>query len=111
MKDIHVVMPMYNLIEDNANYLKTSGSLWKYYKDEPAINKASGIIHFPDNSNNSSSVKYKQKISRKTTNNGTNYVEISVPLKYIGTFLKTLEMPLIYCKIGHLMLLTVKYQH
>ena len=87
MKDIHVVMPMYNLIEDNANYLKT-GSLWKYYKDEPAINNVGGIIHFPDNSNNSSSVKYKQKISRKTTNNGTNYVEISVPLKYIENFLK-----------------------
>ena len=28
-------MPMYNLIEYFDNYLKTSGSLWQYYKDDP----------------------------------------------------------------------------
>ena len=27
-KDIDVLMPMYNLIEYNDNYSKTSGSLW-----------------------------------------------------------------------------------
>ena len=27
-KDIDIVMPMYNLIEYNDNYSKTSGSLW-----------------------------------------------------------------------------------
>ena len=25
---------MYNLIEYSNNYVKTSGSLWQYYKDE-----------------------------------------------------------------------------
>ena len=29
-------MPMYNLIEYNRNYKKTTGRLWDYYKDEPA---------------------------------------------------------------------------
>ena len=29
-KDIDVVMPMYNLIEYNDNYSKTSGRLWQY---------------------------------------------------------------------------------
>ena len=33
-KDIHVVMPMYNLMEYSNNYSKTSGSLWQYYRDE-----------------------------------------------------------------------------
>ena len=33
-------MPMYNLIEYSDNYSKTSGSLWKYYKDEPNDNIA-----------------------------------------------------------------------
>ena len=33
-------MPMYNLIEYNDNYSKTSGSLWKYYNDEPCDNVA-----------------------------------------------------------------------
>ena len=31
-------MLMYNLIEYNDNYPKTSGSLWQYYKDEPNDN-------------------------------------------------------------------------
>ena len=31
---------MYNLIEYSDNYLKTSGSLWQYFKDEPNDNLA-----------------------------------------------------------------------
>ena len=27
-------MPIYNLIEYNDNYSKTSGCLWSYYRDE-----------------------------------------------------------------------------
>ena len=34
---IDTVMPMYNLIEYSDNYLKTSGSLWQYCKEIPAI--------------------------------------------------------------------------
>ena len=33
-------MPMYNLIEYSDNYSKTSGSLWKCYRDEPTDNLA-----------------------------------------------------------------------
>ena len=36
-KDINIVMPMYNLIEYSDNYSKTSGSLWQYCKDIPAV--------------------------------------------------------------------------
>ena len=32
-QDIDKLMVMYNLIEYSDNYLKTSGSLWQYYKD------------------------------------------------------------------------------
>ena len=32
-QDIDILMVMYNLIEYSDNYLKTSGSLWQYYKD------------------------------------------------------------------------------
>ena len=42
--DIDVVMPMYNLIEYNDHYLKTSGVLWQFCRDEPAINAANGNI-------------------------------------------------------------------
>ena len=34
-QDLDFVMPMYNLLECSKNYRKTSGSLWKYYRDEP----------------------------------------------------------------------------
>ena len=39
-RDIDIVMLMYNLTEYSDNYLKTSGSLWQYYKDEPNDNIA-----------------------------------------------------------------------
>ena len=34
---IDIVMPMYNLIEYNNNYSKTSVSLWQYCKEIPAV--------------------------------------------------------------------------
>ena len=39
-QDINIVMPMYKLIEYSNNYLKISGSLWQYYKDNPNDNLA-----------------------------------------------------------------------
>ena len=33
-KDLDVVTPMYNLIENSKNFGKTTGSLWNYYRDE-----------------------------------------------------------------------------
>ena len=83
-------MPMYNLIEYSDNYSKTSGILWQYYKDNPI-----------DNIENSELFKYKIKITGKTPNNGnTKDVEIIVPLKYLSNFWRTLEMPLINCKVN-----------
>ena len=40
---------MYNLIEYNDNYSKTSGSLFKYYRDESAWNNGGAIVDFVDN--------------------------------------------------------------
>ena len=36
-------MPMYNLIEYDDNYSKTSGSLWQYCKD---VNNNGKIVNF-----------------------------------------------------------------
>ena len=70
-KDIGIVMPMYSLIEYSDIYLKTSGSLWKYYKDDPN-----------DNIADSESFKSKAKITGKPPDNGNiKYVKIIVPLK------------------------------
>ena len=40
VKDIDIVMPMYNLIEHSDNYAKTTGSLWQYFIDDPNDNLA-----------------------------------------------------------------------
>ena len=93
-------MPMYNLIEYGDDYLKTSGSLWQYYRDEPVLDNNNNIIDFPANNNNSISFNFKQEITGKTGNGGTKDVEIMVPLKYLSNFWRTLEMPLINCKIS-----------
>ena len=37
-KDLDIVMPIYNSKEYSGNYSKTTGSLWKYYKDGPNAN-------------------------------------------------------------------------
>ena len=103
-KDIHIVMPMYNLIEYNDNYAKTSGSLWQYCLDIPAVNNNnnnnnSAIVDFADN-NLTDSINFKVKITGQTGDDGTKNVEIMVPLKYLSNFSRTLEMPLTNCEIN-----------
>ena len=53
-------MPTYNLIEYSDAYSKTSGSLWQYYRDEPALDDNGNIIDFPTNDNKSISFNFKQ---------------------------------------------------
>ena len=63
-------MPIYNLIEYSDVYSKTSGSLWQYYRDEPALGN-NNIIDFLANNNNTISFKFKQQITAQTGNDGT----------------------------------------
>ena len=102
---IDIVMPMYNLIEYSDNYSKTSGSLWQYCKEIPAINDDGNIVDF-NGANATDSFNFKTKITGQTAadNNNGNIagrvdVEIMVPLKYLSNFQRTLEMPLINCEV------------
>ena len=63
-------MSIYNLIEYSDVYSKTSGSLWQYYRDEPALGN-NNIIDFLANNNNTISFKFKQQITGQTGNDGT----------------------------------------
>ena len=81
-----LVMPMYNLIEYSNAYLKTSGNLWQYYRDKPAMAANGNIFDFPANDNNNNSIKFKQQIAEQTGNGTTKDVEIMVPLKYLSNF-------------------------
>ena len=98
-KDIDIVMPMYNLIEYSDNYSKTSGSLWQYCKDIPAVNNNGNIVDF-NGANATDSFNFKTKITGQTDKNGRINVEIMVPLKYLRNFWRTLEMPLINCEVN-----------
>ena len=86
-------MPMYNLIEYSDNYSKTSGSLWQYCKDIPAVNNNGDIVDF-NGANATDSFNFKTKITGQTDNNRRiDNIEIMVPLKYLSNFWRTLEMP------------------
>ena len=86
-------MPMYNLIEYSDNYSDTSGSLWQFkrHEIEGDVDLTVNGNHIP---NNSSSFKYNS--SSIVDRNG---VKIAVPLKYLRNFSRSLEMPLINCKV------------
>ena len=98
-KDIDIVMPMYNLIEYSDNYAKTTGSLWQYCKDIPALNANDEITEFTGG-NTTDSFNFKEKITGQTGDDGTKNVEIMVSLKYLSNFWRTLEMPLINCEVN-----------
>ena len=99
-KDIDKVMPMYNLIEYSYNYSEIYGTLWLYYRDEPFLDNNGAIVDFPEDNNNSASMKVKIKIADRTGNDGTKNVKVRVPLKYLTNFWRTLEMLLINCEIN-----------
>ena len=70
-------------------YSKTSRRLWRYYRGEPN-----------NTLTNSKSFKYKIKIIGKTSVDGdAKNVEIAVPLNYLNSFWRTLEMPLINLRL------------
>ena len=98
---IYVVMPMHNLLEYSNIYLKTSITLWQYYRDQPTLNNNIVFIDFPADDNSSNLFKFKQKITWIQTNsNDINDVKVMVPLKYLSNFWRTFEIPLINCEIS-----------
>ena len=105
-----IVMPMYNLIEYSNNYSKTSGSLWQYCKEIPAVNNDGDIAGF-NGANATDSFNFKIKLTGQTAANNDNGnvagrldVEIMVSLKYISKFWRTLGMPLINCEVEQFIL-------
>ena len=90
---INVTMPMYNLIEYSDNYFDSSGSLWGFKRDEIDNADVTNDINAP-------SFKYETNLIANTEADGTKKgVKIVVPLKYLNNFWRSLEMPLINCKV------------
>ena len=97
-ENLDIAMPMYNLIEYSANYQNSSATLYQYKRDEPPEDDAVANL----TADNSSSFKYKVSLlgNPVVVNNISRInVKVVVPLKYVSNFLRSLEMPLINCKI------------
>ena len=83
---IDIVMPMHNLIEYGDNYSKTSGSLWQYCKEMPAVNNADNIVNFNE-ANATDLFDFRTKITGQNNDDGgIDNVEIIAPLKYLSNF-------------------------
>ena len=100
---------MYNLLEYSDNYADSSGSFWLYQRDEQNTNNGN-IADVP--TKNSSSLKYKSNLLKGLTskeaaaNTDPNIAaahrlfinaQIVLPVKYISSFFRTLEMPELKC--------------
>ena len=97
-ENLDIVIPMYNLIEYSDNYQDSSGTLYQYKRDERA--EANAIDDLT--ADNSNSFKYKVSLLGNPVvadNIAKRSVKVVVPLKYLSNFFRSLEMPLINCKI------------
>ena len=102
-------MPMYNVLQYSKNYRKIIGSLYNYYRDELTNDDNDNFVNI--NVLNSETFKYKNKIIGNTYNvnagadgydvnkNGTQKIELAIPLKYLGNFWRALNIPLISCEV------------
>ena len=97
-ENLDIVMSMYNLIEYSDNCQDSSATLYQYKRDEPPEDNAIADL----TTNNSSSFRYKVKLLGNPVLDGNiakRSVIIVVPLKYLSNLFRSLEMPLINCKI------------
>ena len=100
-ENLDIIIPMYNLIEYSDNYADSSGSLYQFKRDESPMNNAGN----PNNValGNSTSFKYKASLLGKADDEANDRslknTKIGVSLKYLSNFFRSLEMPLINCKI------------
>ena len=111
-ENLELIMNMYNLIKYSDNYADSSGSLWQYKRDEQPLNAAGNIDNVT--ADNSSSFKYKPSLLKGLTTRDVAVnvnpdianahrlflnAQVVVPLKYISSFFRSLELPLINTKL------------
>ena len=95
-ENLHIVIPMYNLIEYSDNYQDSSATLYQYKQGERPEGDP-----IP-NLDKSSSFKYKVELLGDpvvANNIARRNVKVVAPLKYLSNFFRSLEMPLINSKI------------
>ena len=91
-ENLDIIIPMYNWLEYSDNYKDFSGSSWRFKRDEQNITDAVNPADIT--TDNLSSFRYKLSLLENRNN-----AKIVVTLKYLFNFFRSLEMPLINCKI------------
>ena len=95
--NLDLIMNMYFLMEYSDNYSDSTASLYKFKRQEPLDNNAN--LTFVD----SASFKCKSNLLGNANVENNNAVwknaKIIVPLKYISSFFRSLELPLIKTKL------------
>ena len=88
------------MLEYSKNYEKSSGSLFNYY-EQRKIKMGAGNNTIDISIRNSKSFDYKTKItgSLDVGEDEKEDVTIAIPLKYLGNFWRSLDIPLINCEI------------
>ena len=106
-ENLDIVMPMYNLIEYSDNYQDSFATLYQYKRHEPP--EGDPIPNLT--ADNSSSFKYNVNLlgnipqlaaaaaAADVARVRRLNIKVVVPLKYLSNFFRSLEMPLINCKI------------
>ena len=69
-----------------------SWSLWRYQRNELPLNNDGAIVDLIDN-NTSVSLKFKEKITDQTSNNGKKIVKKKTSLNHSSNFWSTLPKP------------------
>ena len=94
--NLDIIMNMYNLIEYSDKYEDSTASLYHFKRQEPLENNVDLTLV-------SSSFSYKSGLLGDATEENGNAIwknaQIIVPLKYISSFLTSLELPLINTKL------------
>ena len=96
-ENLDITMPIYNLIEYSDNYQDSSATLYQYKRDEPPEDDTVADL----TADNSSSLYKISLLGNPVVANNIARINVKVvvPLKYLSNFFRSLEMPLINCKI------------
>ena len=103
-EDLDIVMPMHNLLEYNENYSMSSGNLCNYHRDivNHSAHENNDANNFRINNNKiktSKSFDYKTKLIGSTPNNNSRLNVVVIPLKYLSSCWRSLDLLLINYEI------------
>ena len=93
--NLDIIMPVYNLIEYSDNYSDASGSLWHFKRDEQNMNNGNPA-------NVTTNFYYRSSFFKPLTADDNRLFKdgkIAVPLKYLSNFWRSLQIPLMNCKL------------